>query len=534
MLAWPTSRMRPRPRRSRSPGCVKCDIPVPGMFSTTISTPSSSCQASSVSNERSSAATTAGSRGLILGAPVGVDHVEERPDLGARLQVPAVLGERLEPDRVVDVPDAGVAERPVHRVGEAGLLRLGAVALAEQRVQAERADLRGGGEVGDGLERRREHELGVGAGRDADVGGALHGAQVCQKRAPFRAPASRHMLTKTAVRGGDSDHGQVVASSCRQRVRTGLSGVPDRAGRGAARAGDAWGVREPFVDVELPGRHEPGSHARSGGGRPTAPSTRSGPPRATARTTPTCSPSSSPPARRLPGRARGTTALRGAYPWAAATDRASELVIAGMTATASAGDDWAILKYSRSGKLLWAQTLGGLYPSSTTPNDVVCDRAGNVLRGRQSARRERQPRLHGREVPRVRRQAAVEAGRGPASTPSGTMTRAMDAVDLDAAGNVYATGISFDATRTRPPVPDDEAHASGRRGLAPRHRLRRVLTGMGTTSRSRGRDVYVEHVRQPGRRHRSTPARQVHDRGPPVVAQDAGDQGHRAGSIRTT
>ena len=118
---------------------------------------------------------------LDLGAPVGVDHVEERPDLGARLQVPAVLGERLEPDRVVDVPDARVAERPVHRVGEAGLLGLGAVALAEQRVQPERADLGGGGEVRDDLQRGREHELGVGAGRDADVGGALHGAQVCQK-----------------------------------------------------------------------------------------------------------------------------------------------------------------------------------------------------------------------------------------------------------------------------------------------------------------------------------------------------------------
>ena len=76
-------------------------------------------------------------------APVGVHHVDERPDLRARLEVPALLVERLEPHGLVEVPDAGVAEGPVDGVREARLPRRPPVALAEQRVQAERADLGG-------------------------------------------------------------------------------------------------------------------------------------------------------------------------------------------------------------------------------------------------------------------------------------------------------------------------------------------------------------------------------------------------------
>jgi len=121
--------------------------------------------------------------GLDLRVPVGVHDVEVRPDPGARLQVPAVLLERLAPLGVVEVPDARVAERAVHRVPQSGGLCRREVPPAEQRVQAERADLGRRRELGDALERRREQELRVGARGDADVGGAKHGAQVCQRLA---------------------------------------------------------------------------------------------------------------------------------------------------------------------------------------------------------------------------------------------------------------------------------------------------------------------------------------------------------------
>ena len=161
-----------------------------------------------------------------------------------------MLRERLEPHGVVQVPDAGVAEGAVHRVGEAGPPRLGAVALAEQGVQAERADLGEGGEVGDVLQRDREHELGVGAGGDADVGGTHHGAQVCQS-APERAltprglrlgpcgkkpPMEARAVIRSVHRG--SAGGAVFSGSRARRdvcaargARAGRRRLPDRAPR---------------------------------------------------------------------------------------------------------------------------------------------------------------------------------------------------------------------------------------------------------------------------------------------------------------
>ena len=117
-------------------------------------------------------------------APVGVDHVEVRTDLGARLQMPAVLVERLEALGLVDVPDARVAERAVDGVPQARLEHLGPVPFAQQRVHAERADLGGRRELRDALERHGQQAVGVRAGGDADVGEVAHGGQVCQRRGP--------------------------------------------------------------------------------------------------------------------------------------------------------------------------------------------------------------------------------------------------------------------------------------------------------------------------------------------------------------
>ena len=138
--------------------------------------------------------------------------------------------------------------------------------------------------------------------------------------------------------------------------------------------------------------------------------------------------------------------VRGAYPWAATTDRASELVVGGMTATQSAGDDWVVLKYSPSGRLLWSTTLGGDYPSSDYLNDVVCDRAGNVyacgsLLDETDNHEFAVAKFRGSDGKLLWTQSE------PGLNADWHDDQAME-MGVDAAGNVYATGISFDASRT--------------------------------------------------------------------------------------
>ncbi len=112
-----------------------------------------------------------------VGVPVGVHHVQVGADLGGRLQMATVLLEGLPSNPVVGIPDAGVAERTVHRVSQAGALRGDAVPLVEQTVASERADLRRRRQCGDGRERGGQRLIPVGAGGDRDVGEVV---QRCQ------------------------------------------------------------------------------------------------------------------------------------------------------------------------------------------------------------------------------------------------------------------------------------------------------------------------------------------------------------------
>jgi len=136
----------------------------------------------------------------------------------------------------------------------------------------------------------------------------------------------------------------------------------------------------------------------------------------------------------------------GAYSWAATTDRSSNIVVVGMTATQSAGDDWVVLKYSPSGELLWKATLGGDYASADYVNAVACDRRGNVLAAGSLLDAQDN---HCFAV--VKFGAAdghvvwkyVEDGLDPAWHDD----KAQDVV-VDAAGNAYATGVSYNADHT--------------------------------------------------------------------------------------
>ena len=187
MLACPTSRMRPRPCRSMSPGRVKCECPTPGMFSTTIATPVCGLDLDEVTEGRWSAATTAGSRAAPSGRQSGCTTYSRAPISAAASRCRRCSSRASRRRRVGHVAEPRVAEGSMHGVRQAGGERCLAVTHAEQRVQAEGADLGRRAELGDALESRREQQLREGAGRDADVGWCCHTGQVLQMAARMAA-----------------------------------------------------------------------------------------------------------------------------------------------------------------------------------------------------------------------------------------------------------------------------------------------------------------------------------------------------------
>ena len=133
----------------------------------------------------------------------------------------------------------------------------------------------------------------------------------------------------------------------------------------------------------------------------------------------------------------------GAYAWDATSDREGDLVVGGITTTATSSADWVVLKYSPSGELVWSQTVAGESTSSDYLNAVACDRAGNVY-----AAGSLQDATGNHCFAVVKLAAAdgtvlwrhVVDGLNPAWHDD----QAEDVV-VDGRGNAYATGISFSA-----------------------------------------------------------------------------------------
>lgn len=136
----------------------------------------------------------------------------------------------------------------------------------------------------------------------------------------------------------------------------------------------------------------------------------------------------------------------GAYAWDAAVDRSGNVVVGGMTATATSAGDWVVLKYSPEGEPLWAHTVAGETASNDWLYAVACDRAGNVFAAGslQDAT--------GNNCFAVVKFAAADGSElwrrvVPGLDPAWHDDKAQDVV-VDGAGNAYATGVSYNADHT--------------------------------------------------------------------------------------
>ena len=125
------------------------------------------------------------------GAPliVGVHDVGERPDLGGRLEVPAVKLHRVPPVAFAQAARLHVVVRSVHRQSQATLQRLAAIPCREQVVLVGRVDLRQRRASGDALQSGAQRETVPGVGGQTDVGREVHGESVLRRRVSPRGSA---------------------------------------------------------------------------------------------------------------------------------------------------------------------------------------------------------------------------------------------------------------------------------------------------------------------------------------------------------
>ena len=230
------------------------------------------------------------------------------------------------------------------------------------------------------------------------------------------------------------------------------------------------------------------------------------------------------------GRGPGTAVWSATTPWAAADDRTSNVAVGGMTNTASTyAADWLVLKYSPSGRAALVGHARRRVRQLRLPERRRLRPRRQRLRVRRPARCQGQPLLHRRQVPRLRRQGALEAGRaGPerrlARRPGDGRRRGRERQRLR-----HRDQLRRDPHR--PALPDHEADAGRGRQVAQGDRLAdlRPLRLLPLGRRQ-------QHVRLVLRRRvrRFVPAhgRQVHDRRASLLAQDPGVRRRDRGAIR--
>ncbi len=126
--------------------------------------------------------------------------------------------------------------------------------------------------------------------------------------------------------------------------------------------------------------------------------------------------------------------------WAAdlVVDAESNAIVVGRSVSVAKQEDWALVKYSPAGVVLWQKLWGGT--SSDVPVDAVGDAAGNVF---VCGTADFSQNSSTWKVVKFRRGSGSVAWTltytGPAANTSGDMPLAMD---RDAAGNLYVAGTS--------------------------------------------------------------------------------------------